>query len=210
MRHLVVFLLVLTGLSGCSVPDPETEPMVPLGDFQLSHNVVVAENAKKIGPTRTATPEEWEEILEGAISDRFGGYEGEKLYHLGINLDGYAIALPGVPVVLSPKSVLVISVNVWDDAAQEKINGKPHRLTVFEQIDGGTLLGSGLTRTREEQMANLAAQMAKAVERYLVANGDWFGVDPSQEAIEAAQKDVLELPQPAETVEPAAEAATEG
>ena len=62
-------------------------------------------------------------------------------------------------------------------------------LLVFEGFDGETVIGSGLFRDREEQMANLAAQFAKAVERWLVANGDLFGVGVSEEALEAARQD---------------------
>jgi len=150
---------ILTAMLGaCAVADPDTDPQVPLGNFTLGHNVAVTQNAQKIGPSRTATAEEWEKTLEGAIAARFGDYDGEKLYHLGINLDGYALAIPGVPVVLAPKSALVISLTVWDDAEERKLNEPPRQMTIFEQFDGGTIVGSGLTRQREEQMENLAAQ----------------------------------------------------
>lgn len=188
----------LAALSACAVADPETDPKLELGDFSLSHNVVVTKNARKIGPSRTASPEEWEVLLESAIADRLGRYEGDKLYHIGINLDGYALALPGIPVVLSPKSAMVVTVNVWDDAAQEKLGEEPRQLTVFEQFDGGTIVGSGLARSREKQMDNLARQMAAAVERYLKANAEWFGASTDDEAKAAAQADVLTLPETGE------------
>jgi hypothetical protein len=197
MTNLVTKLIAaaaMVALSACAVPNPDNEEQVALGNFALGHNVVVTKNAKKIGPSRTASAEEWETILEAAMEKRFGRYEGEKLYHIGINLDGYALAVPGIPVVLSPKSILAIKVNVWDDAAEKKLTEEPRSLTIFEQLDGGTILGSGYANTREEQMANLAAQMAKAVERFLVANGEWFGQTASEEAIAAAEQDVLKLP----------------
>lgn len=193
MRAILAICLAVT-LSACAVPDPDTEEQVSLGDFRLSHNVVVTKNAKKIGPSRTASPEEWEELLEGEIERRFGGYEGDKLYHIGINLDGYALAVPGVPIVLSPKSALVISLTVWDDAADKKLNDPPRQMTILEQLDGNTILGSGLTQGRKKQMKNLAAAMAKAVERYLVANREWFGEAPDPDAKAAAEADVLKIP----------------
>jgi len=194
----ILTLPVVALLGACAVANPDTEEQVPLGDFSLGHNVVVTKNAKKIGPSRSASADEWETILEAAMEKRFGRYEGEKLYHIGINLDGYALAVPGIPVVLAPKSILALSVNVWDDSAEKKLTEEPRRLTVFEQLDGGTIVGSGFSRKREEQMENLAAQMAKAVERFLVANGEWFGETASEEAIEAAEKDVLQIPDGAE------------
>lgn len=202
---VAVACIVLAVLSACSAADPESDPKLELGDFSLSHNVVVTKNARKIGPSRTASPEEWEVLLETAIAERLGRYDGEKLYHIGINLDGYALAVPGIPVVLAPKSAMVITVNVWDDAAQEKLGDEPRQLTVFEQFDGGTIVGSGLSRTRDEQMDNLARQMAAAVERYLRANAEWFGASTDQQAKEAAEADILTLPDTDAASEPSTE-----
>ena len=98
-----------------------------MGDFRLSHNIVVAENMQQVPPSRNATPEEWQEIITSEIDRRFGDYEGERLYHIGINVDGYALAPPGIPIVLNPRSVLVLSVNVWDDALGEKLHEEPSR-----------------------------------------------------------------------------------
>lgn len=194
VQKLIALTLVAT-LSACAVANPDNEPLAPLGNFSLGHNVVITKEARKIGPSRTATNEEWELILEAAMEKRFGRYEGDKLYHIGISLDGYALAVPGIPVVLSPKSILAIKVSVWDDAAELKLTEEPKSLTIFEQIDGGTIVGSGYANTREEQMANLAAQMAKAVERFLVANGEWFDEEVSEEAIAAAEQDILKIPE---------------
>lgn len=187
-------VLSLVVLSACAVSNPDTDTQVDLGNFALGHNVAVTKNAKKVGPSRSASAEEWELAMEGAMAKRFDRYEGEKFYHIGINLDAYALAVPGIPLVLSPKSILVVSVNVWDDAENKKLTEEPHRLTVFEQLDGETMLGSGLTRTREEQVANLSANMASAVERYLLANAEWFGGEVSEDARLAAEKDVLKIP----------------
>lgn len=203
----LVALGLALALSACAVANPDTDPQVSLGDFSLGHNVVVTQNARKVGPSRNATPEEWETLLEGEIAKRFDRHTGDKLYHLGINLDGYALAIPGVPVVLAPKSLMLVTVNVWDDAAGVKLADEPRQLTVFEQFDGGTIIGSGLTRSREEQMSNLAAQMAAAVERYLLANGEWFGIDPDAEAVAASEADVLKIPDDAAPSEPVPEAA---
>lgn len=181
-------------LSACSVPDPETEERVNLGNFSLGHNVAVTKNAKKVGPSRSASAEEWEAAIEAAVGKRFSRYEGEKLYHIALNLDAYALALPGIPIVLSPKSILSAKLTVWDDAAGKKLNEKTRQITVFEHVDGETIIGSGLTQSREEQMFNLAAQLAKAVQRYMLANGEWFGVTPTDEAKAAADADVLKLP----------------
>jgi hypothetical protein len=103
-----------------------------------------------------------------------GRYEGDKLYHIGVGVDAYALAVPGVPLVLSPKSVLAITVNVWDDTAGRKINAEPKQFTVLEQISGATVVGSGLTQSKDEQMANLSANAARLINDWMVENAAWF------------------------------------
>ena len=99
MRFLRAAFLVLGfgfGLSACQTNDL-TEPPVPLGDFALGHNIVVTSNMQKVPISRNATPEQWEAALEKAMEERFGRYEGEKLYNIGISIDAFALAPPGVP-----------------------------------------------------------------------------------------------------------------
>ncbi|WP_235929157.1 hypothetical protein [Cereibacter sphaeroides] len=100
------------------------EPPVDLGDFALGLNIVVADHAQKVPISREASVEEWEAVMKTAIDDRFGRYEGTKLYNLGVSIDGYALAPPGIPVVAAPKSVIAITANIWDDAAGAKLNEK--------------------------------------------------------------------------------------
>jgi len=181
-RLLLPGLLALT-LAACSLPEPAERPEVDLGDFQLGYAIVVAKNAQKIPPTREATAEEWETVLKEEIVNRFGGYEGDRLYHIAVSVDGYALAVPGVPVVLSPKSAMVISASLWDDASGSKLNEEPKQMTVLESLSAGTVVGSGLTTSREEQMRNLAQNAARAIEGWLVANReDWLTRPPEPSA----------------------------
>ncbi|MEZ5777710.1 MAG: hypothetical protein R3E44_05035 [Paracoccaceae bacterium] len=160
-------------LTACGSNDLSGPPK-PFGDFALGYNIVVAKNAKPVGPSRQATAEEWEAVLKDAIAARMGRYEGEKLYHIGVGVDAYALAVPGVPVVLSPKSVLAITVNVWDDTAGRKVNAEPRQFNVFERLSGETVIGSGLTQSREEQMQNLATNAARLINDWLAENEAWF------------------------------------
>lgn len=188
MLRRIFLTLCLAALAACTLPESEDRPVEPLGDFRLGYNIVVAKNAKPIPPSRQATAEEWEAVLKEEIANRFGGYEGDKLYHIGVNVDGYALAIPGVPVVASPKSVLVVSANVYDDAAGEKLHEEPKQLTVFENLSGKSLIGSGLTTSREEQMRNLARNAVRAIEGWLVENrAAWFGEMAGQETPDEAE-----------------------
>jgi len=146
-----------------------------MGNFQLGHNVVVAPNLTKGPASRAATKEEWIEAMTQAISDRMGRHEGTRLYHLGVSVEGYVLAIPGVPLVASPKSALILNVTAWDDAAGKKLNDKPHLVTVMETISGNTIFGSGLTQSKEVQMANLSRNAAKLIETWLNRQNDEFG-----------------------------------
>ncbi|MGR3290191.1 MAG: hypothetical protein ACU0C9_03215, partial [Paracoccaceae bacterium] len=127
-------------LTGCTLPADVDAPQVAMGDFRFGHNIVVVDEPE-IGPlSRTQTDEAWQEVLTNAMDLRFGGYEGEKFYHIGMKMDAYVLALPGVPIVFKPKSVLVVTVNMWDDAAGEKVNEEAKVFTIFEGVSDETLI----------------------------------------------------------------------
>ena len=60
-------MAMLALLSACAKQDL-TEAPEPIGDFVLGFNIVVAKNAEPVGPSRKATPEEWETLLTGAAA----------------------------------------------------------------------------------------------------------------------------------------------
>jgi len=184
--------LALLALTACAAERPLEEDLPDMGDFRLGHNIVVADNMRQVPPSRDATPEEWKAILADAIADRFGGYEGDRLYHIGLSVDGYALAPPGIPLILNPRSVLVVSVNVWDDALGEKLHDTPEQVMVFEKSAPETfVVGSGIARSRERQMQHLARNAARRVQLWMLGNPGWFGIDPTAAAQEAAAIEAL-------------------
>ena len=70
----------------------------------------LTENATKGPFSRDATQEELQTSLMAEIDRRMGRYDGTQFYHLGVSIDGYILAMPGIPVVASPKSAMIISV----------------------------------------------------------------------------------------------------
>lgn len=85
------------------------------------------------GPaSRDASDEEWIETLDAAIEERFRRYQGDNFYHLGISIEGYVLAQPGIPLVFSPKSVLIVNVTVFEDATGQKLNEEAEQLTALE------------------------------------------------------------------------------
>lgn len=181
-------LLALGLVTACTNPNDLDEVPAYMGNFHLGHNVVVAPNLVKGPVSREASKEEWVDAVTQAITDRFGRFDGTKLYHLGVSVEGYVLAVPGVPVVASPKSALILNVTVWDDAAGKKLNEKPHLVTVVESLSTNTILGSGLTQSRDKQMLNLSRNAAKIIQNWLVQNNNeygWFEDDgrPAKEKI---------------------------
>lgn len=165
-------------VSACSPSGDDLEQgPVPLGDFKLGHNVVVAPKAVKGPLSRSASEEELTSALQTAVAVRFERYDGERLYHFGVSVEGYVLAAPGVPLVVSPKSILIIRVTVWDDAAGKKLNETPEQITLFESLSGETAIGSGLTQSAEEQLRNLSVNAAKQIELFLLRKQEqdgWF------------------------------------
>lgn len=187
LRKWLLILLVPL-VAACSGAADLDEAPVALGDFKLGHNVVVAPKVQKGPLSRDASKEDLIAAMKLAIDERFGRYDGAKDYHFGVSLEGYVLAAPGVPLVLSPKSVFIVKITVWDDAEGKKLNDEPHTVTVLETFGTGALIGSGYTLSAEEQLRQLTQNAAKAIERYLVQQNEeqgWF--EGSQEAVTASE-----------------------
>lgn len=168
--------LSLIGLAACaSITEELSGTPEPIGEFRHGHNIVVAVDPQKGPFSREATNEEWVAVMKQAVADRLGRYEGGAYYHTAVAVQGYVLAQPGIPLVASPKSVLIFNVTFYEDATQTKLNEEPIQLTVFEPGGASTLFGSGYTKSREEQMEGLAYNAARAIERLIRENGDWFG-----------------------------------
>ncbi|MFN7057213.1 hypothetical protein [Hyphomonas sp.] len=162
-------------LAACSSSGENLGEMRPeLGDFRLCYNIVTTNDAVKGPLSRDADVEVIAEALRDEIDRRFSRYEGTRLYHIALHLDAYVLAMPGIPLVMSPRSVLIVSANVWDDQLGRPLNEAPKQLTVLESAGAGQVLGSGLTMDSDQQLTMLAQNTALAVEGWLLENPDWF------------------------------------
>ncbi len=194
----VIGLLVLVA---CDANDAG-EPPKPMGNFAMGLNIVVPETAQTIALSRKATPEEWKTAMTKAMQDRFGGYSGDKLFDFGISIDGYMLAPPGVPVVASPRSALIITVNVWDDARKELLVAGGKRLTLVEGVSADSVLGSGWTQSKQAQMNKMAFNAAKAVQDYMLEHPEWLGLPPIKVPSAAHTNASPAKPVPSPTVTP--------
>lgn len=174
--RILVALIGLVALTACA-RDDLTEMPEPLGFFRLGHNVVLVNDPQQGPFSRTVTDAEWEAAMTTAVADRFNEtrFFGQKFYHVGVAVEAYILAQPGIPLVYSPRSVLIFTVNFFDDETQQKLNPEPIQLTVFEACCTVPLLGSGLTKSAEEQMEALSFNAARGIERTMRENAEWFG-----------------------------------
>jgi len=190
MGRILSVMSLLTVLVSCGPRPLDESRLVDLGEFRLAHNIVIGPNMQAVPGSREATEEEWVNELTNAFAERFERYQGSQLYHFGISVEGYMLAPPGIPVIASPRSALVINVTIWDDAEAKKLNDTPHQLLIFEATDEGALIGSGLANTREEQLANLAFNASRQLEIWLSDQHEefgWFALKPQPEGEEGAE-----------------------
>jgi hypothetical protein len=173
-------------LAACANRANLLEPVEPIGDFRLGHNVVLA-NETTEGPfSRNATPEELETAIRSEIEQRLRRYDGDGLYHVGVRIEAFVLAQPGIPVVLAPRSILLLAVNIWDNETRQRLNDEPIRITAFEGANTGVpFIPSGLVKSREQQLENLAISAAQEIEQMLRRNeATWFAPKPDRVRVE--------------------------
>lgn len=172
MGRIGVCLAALAVLVSCGAKSTEvTSEKLDLGDFTMGHNIVVAPDLQKGPLSRELPKEQWIASMKDAMDKRFARYDGERLVHFGINLSGYMLAQRGVPLLLSTKSALILTVTAWDDRAGGKFNEEPREIIVLESFGSGTVVtSSGFTMSAEEQLANLTFNAAREIEQWMHEN----------------------------------------
>ena len=159
-----------------------------LGEFSARITYVHTDKARQWPTSRDAEGSEWNAALENALDTRMRRYDGRQQYDVAVTLEGFLLAPAGIPLILSPKSVAVVNVFVYD-VEQEKFLAKEHQMEIFESTTGqSALLGSGNARTKEQQIQGLSLNIVDKLEEYMAEqhkeNG-WFdlreapAVDPA-------------------------------
>lgn len=173
--------LAALALGACAAEDDISSPPEPLGQFRLGHNIAIADDVT-LGPfSRELSVTKIEAEVQNAVAKRLRRYDGDGLYHLGIVVGGLVLAQPGVPVIYAPQSVLIADVTVFDNTTRKKLNDEPKRITVGEGFENAVpVFGSGMVRSADEQLANLAEALARAIEAWLRENPEWFAPRPGQ------------------------------
>jgi len=177
----IAALLSVLFLVACGAEEDLSLRPDAIGQFRLGHNIAIADNIQ-LGPfSRTLTEDQIEGSVQSAVGARLRRYEGNGLYHLGMNVGGLVLARPGIPLVYSPNSVMIVDVTVFDNKTQSKLNEEPKRFVIGEGLKNTVpIIGSGYVRSAEEQLENLAANFARQLEDWIEENPDWFAPVPGQ------------------------------
>ena len=175
MKRWLLAGLAMVLFAGCAAEEDLSLPPEPIGQFRLGHNIAIADNVTRGPFSREFTETQIEASVQNAVAKRLRRYDGDGLYHLGIVIGGVVLAQPGIPVVYAPRSVMIVDVNVYDNATQKKLNEEPHRILAGEGLQNAApLIGTGYVRSAEAQLENLSAQVAKSIEDWLRDNAEWF------------------------------------
>ncbi|MCW1931636.1 hypothetical protein [Pararhodobacter zhoushanensis] len=166
---------LLALMAACSRDGTQLEDMrAEFSDFRLCYNIVTTNDTVQGPLSREANLDDFADVMRDEIDRRFGRYEGDRLYHIAIHMDAYVLAVPGIPIVASPRSALIISTNLWDDRLGRPLNEEPEQFTILESAGGSSIVGSGLTQNAEQQMAALAANAALRIETWMLEHPEWF------------------------------------
>ncbi len=166
MIRLLAFLGLFALLSACGETQMN-EPPEDLGAFRVRVAHVYTEKALQWPMSRSAEQAEWLAPMKNALEARLRRYDGSQEYDVAVTLEGFMLAPPGVPILFSPKSVAVVNVFVYDVAKEEFLANK-HQMEIFEDTTGkSALVGSGHSRTKEQQIAGLSLNIADAVEEWM-------------------------------------------
>lgn len=180
MYRVLAVLASLFLLAACAATELHNEPQ-NLGAFKLRVGHIYTDKALQWPLSRNAEASEWNQPLEQALETRLRRYQGAQEYDVAITLEGFMLAPPGIPVLVSPKSVAVVNVFVYD-VANKKYLARKEQMEVFEDTTGeSAILGSGHSRTKEEQIAGLSLNIVDKVESWMAeqhqAEG-WFDLKP--------------------------------
>jgi len=173
MRRLAAIALSLFCLTACTTDIPPEIAAEPIGNFQLLQAVVVVDNPTKGPLSRTLDDATVKKAVKDAVTTRLSRIEGGTGYYLGIKVAGYVLAKTGIPVVLAPRSMLFLNIDIYD-SKQEIVNKETKHMVVFESAGGDTIIGSGFTQNAKQQLAELSKNAGIEIERWLRENPDWF------------------------------------
>ena len=166
MKHIFLIFSIAC-LVGCVSDIATQEKPDAIGEFRLGYAVVIGKEMIKGPLSRVGDTEKIIAVVKEVIAKRLSVYEGGQYYHVAVKIDAYVLGQPGIPLLISPKSALVMQVTVWDDDKKAKINEVPVQMTVLEGLSLKTFIGSGLTQSAEVQIANLGEAAALRIEDWI-------------------------------------------
>ncbi|CUH86836.1 hypothetical protein PH5382_00755 [Phaeobacter sp. CECT 5382] len=186
---LAAMLVLLTACGETTLNEAPED----LGDFNMRVSFVYTDKALQWPLSRAAEPSEWNAPIERAMEARLGRYNGTGKYDVAVTLEGFLLATGGIPVLVNPKSAAVVNVFVYDVKTKTYL-AKEHQMKIFEDTTGeSAIIGSGYSRTKEEQIDGLSLRIIDALEEYMAeqhAEHGWFAPkDPATAQSSAAPEE---------------------
>jgi len=169
----IAFMALVLFLGACTTDIAEATRDTPIGDFRMERLVVVVDDPYSPPVSRKVDNAAIERALNDALQGRLGRFDGGGTHYIGVKAVGYVLAPRAVPILFAPRSQLFLNVIAYD-GRQKRLNEAPLHLVVNERAGGDTFIGSGYTQTAEEQLAELAANAAIEIEKWLRENAAWF------------------------------------
>ncbi len=154
------------------------KPVEPLGQFQA-------------GPRRSSWPQRRQgprhradaTTMNGSpgsmrrSSRRFRRYDGDQFYHLGVRVEGYVLAAPGIPLVVRAQIGVIVTVTVCGRRrGHEAERRSPSRSPCSKRCRARRSSASGLTQTKEEQLTAAVAERRPEIENWLREHADREGL----------------------------------
>ncbi|MBT8153412.1 hypothetical protein KMP13_05790 [Epibacterium ulvae] len=176
MARLLSLFMALALLGACGATQVDEAPE-DLGAFKARVLHVFTDKALQWPLSRDADASEWTEPMKRALNARLGRYQGSQEFDVAVTLEGFMLAPGGVPILFSPKSVAVVNVFVYDVSGAVFLAEKI-QMEIFEDTTGeSALLGSGHSRSKQEQIDGLALNIADKIEEFIAkkhADEGWF------------------------------------
>lgn len=172
MRLTVIVLLMTFTLMGCGEASfaPASMARLAQANIRFNHISIVATDMVKNAYSDDVSPEDMTTQLRRAITSKLSELQGDRVYNIGIKVTGYMLANPSVLTVSSPKSVLMLSVSVWNDSPDNKLMLPPSTVIAVDGLYGSALSIAKSQGSKDQRLAALTGRAGVEIAQYLARN----------------------------------------
>lgn len=176
MHKRAIWGLAMLALSSCGeVPkSPNLNAQSLQAHFTLGHVGVITTGMAKGAYSVDVQSQDLATHLRSAVTSELSNFTGGHQYNLGIKVEAYTLANPSMPTVPQPKSVLMLTLSVWDDSHDPRPILAPATVVAVDGLYGTSIFVTKPQGSIDQRLAALCAKAAIEIERYLVKNSDFL------------------------------------